>query len=76
MNDLNEVIAEVLDISPGDVLDDLGPGRTAEWSSMKHIQLVVALEEAYGISLSHQEIRGILSVRDVRELLQARGVPA
>jgi acyl carrier protein len=74
MGSLNEIIAEVLEVAPSELFDDLGPRTHAEWSSMKHIKLVVAIEDEYGVSLSHQEIREMLSVGQAREILLAKGI--
>jgi acyl carrier protein len=68
------LIAETLDIPGGELADDTGPGRHPGWTSLKHVQLIVAIEETYGIELSSQEIRGMASVVSIEKTLSARGV--
>jgi len=60
-------------VDPADVVDTAGPDTLSAWTSLRHLQLVVTLEEAYGLSFSYQEIRGLKSVREVRSALRAKG---
>jgi acyl carrier protein len=76
MESLTEIVADVLEIPQPDVLDETGQGNCAEWTSLKHLQLVVALEEAYGVSFTSREIRDLNTVHAVRETLRGKGAPA
>ncbi|GAA2642793.1 MbtH family NRPS accessory protein [Streptomyces vastus] len=73
---LVRLIAEVLETDPADIDDEAGPGRSGEWTSLKHVQLVIALEHTFGISLSQAEIRGLTSVAAIRGTLRAKNVLA
>lgn len=64
-----DVVAGVLEVDPAEVTDAAGPETMPTWTSLRHLQLVVTLEEAYGISFSYQEIRGLKSVGEVRRAL-------
>ena len=56
------------------------PGRAfadfPTWDSMARIELVVSLEDRYGIELSQNEIAVMANLDDVRALLAARGLAA
>ena len=52
-------------------LEDL-PGM----DSLAHVRLIAAIERAIGGSLEIDEVLGLASVQDVRDLLRARGKPA
>lgn len=60
--------------------DDLEifPGMTAhdveDWDSFNHINLVVALEDAFDISFTTEEMAGMSNVGDLVTILQGRGV--
>ncbi len=73
MESLIDVIADVLEIPAGDLVEDTGPKTLSEWTSLKHIQLVIALEENYEVSFSSREIRALLSVAEVRRTLLEKG---
>ena len=70
------IVAEVLEVDPADVVDGAGPDTLATWTSMRHIHLVATLEDAFGLSFSYQEIRGLNSIGDVRSALRAKGAAA
>lgn len=73
MADLYDVIAEVLQISNKDIDDDTGPRTVGSWTSLRHLELVAAVQRAYTVRFSPREIRSIRTVRDLRELLRSRG---
>lgn len=69
-----DVVAGALDVDPAVVTDEAGRDSLASWTSMRHIQLIVTLEEAYGLSFDYEEIADARTVRDVRDVLRAKGV--
>jgi acyl carrier protein len=72
--ELIDLIAETLDVPGSELDEDSGLGTHAAWTSLRHVQLILAIEESYGVSLSHQEIRGMASVHSIRKVLHAKGV--
>jgi acyl carrier protein len=69
-----QLVADVLELPVTEVNDELGPATTAEWTSIKHLQLIAAAEENYGLSFSRAEIRAVRTVGDLRRGLASRGV--
>ena len=57
-----------------ELTDDSGPGVHSAWTSLKHVELVVVLEEHYDVALSSREIKSITSIAVLRKLLAAKGV--
>lgn len=74
MTSLTTLVADVLDLDPAGVTDDDGPATLPEWTSLRHLQLVVTLEEAYGISFAFDEVRAVPTVGALRAVLAAKGV--
>ena len=74
--ELVEVVSEVLEVDRADVTDQAGPDTIGTWTSLRHLQLVAALEEVYGLSFTYREIQGVRSVGALRQVLRARGVAA
>ena len=66
----------------GPVLGEIGrplreddcPETIAGWDSVRQIEIVVALEDAFDIELSTSEILRLRSVRDILTVLQGRGL--
>lgn len=69
-----DLVAGVLEVDPAEVTDDASPDTLASWTSMRHIQLIVTLEEAYRLSFSYEEIRDIRTIRGLRHVLSGKGV--
>jgi len=44
------------------------------WDSLKHMELIVALESAFEIELTFDEIVAMRSVQDIKRVLTGRGV--
>jgi acyl carrier protein len=74
MTPFNQLVATVLEVPVADVADDTGPATHSNWTSIRHLQLIVAIEEQYGLSFSREEIRSVRSVGDLRRGLLSRGV--
>ena len=56
------------------VLKDATPEQVSEWDSMNHLNLVMAINEEFDISLNFGEIMDIGSVADIIRILQEKGI--
>jgi acyl carrier protein len=68
------LVAGVLEVEPEQIVDDASQDTLASWTSMRHIELVVTLQEAYRLSFSYDEINGLRTIGDLRGALAAKGV--
>jgi acyl carrier protein len=71
---LVQLVADVLEIPAAELTPDTGPATTGEWVSLKHLRIVAAVEDAYGVSFTPRDIRSIRSIEDLREFLRSRDV--
>jgi len=71
-----DVVAGVLGLPAETVTEDVSPATEGVWTSLKHLELAVAIEEHYHVSLSAKEIRRLTSVGRIREVLREKGVVA
>ena len=53
---LNEIFCDVLDLDEIKLTDSSCADDIEEWDSLSHIQLIVAIEKAYGIKFTSLEI--------------------
>jgi acyl carrier protein len=74
MRRLHELLSGVLRIPLDRVTPALSMEQTVEWDSMKHIELITTIEEAYAIDLTGEEIAEMTSVRAIEEVLVRRGI--
>jgi acyl carrier protein len=73
---LEQLIAEELGDKPANITDATSRESHRRWDSFAQVQLVVALENAYGVKFSNADIEGLTSVGKIREALQLKGVTA
>jgi acetyltransferase-like isoleucine patch superfamily enzyme/acyl carrier protein len=67
---LPELVMRVLGLSSLP-LDSDGPAQIREWDSLGALKLVLALEEAFGIALSEQELKAQHSVAELAQAVAA-----
>lgn len=71
--ELGGIFAEVFQYT-GEMKPETSPDDVPRWDSLRHIALVTAIEEAFAISLSMDEMMEIHSVRDIQTVLTRHGV--
>jgi acyl carrier protein len=71
---INQIIAEILDV-PAESIDlNSGPHNLIQWDSATHLGIVLSLQTEYGVTLSIDEIAGVMSVAAIKECLARKGV--
>jgi acyl carrier protein len=70
------VFTSVLGIDGGSLDDSDSPDTLAEWDSVAHIQLLMAIEAEFAIEFDPAEIAELISVRMIRDRLQQEGASA
>jgi acyl carrier protein len=53
---VREVMAAVFDVSPNSIDVTASPDTLEKWDSLQHLNLILALEERFGIQFSLDEI--------------------
>jgi acyl carrier protein len=79
MTDVRErvvgIITEVLGLDPSEAADlakETGSEPLAKWDSMRHVELIVALEDAFGIEIEERAIPKLNSVARIVEHLRTK----
>ena len=67
---LEEVIAGALRVSPAKVTDTLAFNAIPEWDSLAHMELMLALESAYGVSIDEDRMIELISVGAIRQFVE------
>jgi len=70
---LEDLMSEVLQIPLSTITDDLSMKSLDVWDSLKHMEVIVSLEEKFDIQLTFDEIVKMQSVREIRSVLRAKG---
>ena len=67
---LNEIFIDVLDLDEVELTDETSANDIEEWDSLSHIQIIVAIEKAFGIKFSSQEMITWKNVGDMVDCIQ------
>ena len=60
-----EIVSQVMGVPKAKLNDDSSPNTIENWDSLKHMNLILALEEKFSVSFSDEEIVSMLSVRGI-----------
>jgi acyl carrier protein len=66
-----EVVASMLRVPRESLGPDSSPDTIAQWDSLRHLQIVLGLEEALGIQLSVEEIEAMQSVGVILAIVES-----
>ena len=68
-------MSNVLGLSVAEITDDTSPLTTEGWDSLKHITLILALEEVSEIEFDEQQIPEMTSFGSIVEAIQKKMSP-
>lgn len=74
MKSLRSVVAEVLRQPEDSVSAETSMRTSPQWDSLKHMELILAIEEAYELTLDGDEIAAMTSVGAIEDLLRGKGL--
>ena len=70
---VQEVFQEVFGKRDLRIFPEMTAKQVANWDSFNHINLIIALEEAFGISFATEEMAEMANVGDLIKILQKKG---
>jgi acyl carrier protein len=66
-----DIVASILRV-PRESLDgESSPDTIPQWDSLRHLQIVLGLEEALGVQLTVEEIEAMRSVRVIEAIIES-----
>jgi acyl carrier protein len=64
-------VAQALQVDPALITDDLEFNAIPQWDSLGHVELVLLLEGALGITISDEQTVELISYRAIKEFVEA-----
>jgi len=71
---IRHILAVVLEMPEHDIHESLAAEQTSNWDSIRQLNLVMALEDAFAVSFSSEELGSLTSYRAIADALAQRGV--
>jgi acyl carrier protein len=70
---IQAVLAEALQIPPDIVTPDLALGDLPQWDSMGHMEVMMFLEQHFGVEINNDTIAELTSVPAIRRYIEENG---
>jgi acyl carrier protein len=71
---LYQLIGQVLGVDPAQLTEESNAQNTPKWDSLRHIEVIFAMENAFHVRFTMPEIAGLRKLGDIRNLLENKGV--
>ncbi len=66
------VVSQVMNVNKESLNDASSPSTIVNWDSLKHMNLILSLEEKFSVSFSDEEIISMLSVKKIIETISKK----
>lgn len=71
---LKKVMAQILKVNAESINADSSPDTIASWDSLQHMNLVLGIEQRFGISFSEDEIMQMMSYEIIVDILKEKSL--
>jgi acyl carrier protein len=69
---LKAVFSALLGVDASRIDHDSSPSTIGAWDSIKHIDLILEIEDQFGVSFEATEVFGLNSYRNILQLLEEK----
>lgn len=67
-----KVVSQVMNVPVEKLNEESSPDTIENWDSLKHMNLILSLEEEFNVSFSDEEITEMLSIKLIIEALKMK----
>jgi acyl carrier protein len=72
LNRVREIVSDVLQVDAGAITPDSSPENVASWDSVQSLNLVLALEDEYGLQFLPEEMDQMKTVGEIAQIVTAK----
>ena len=66
-----QIAADIFNVEPADLGPETSGASIDSWDSMQHLNLVLALEQEFGVALGPEEIEAMTTIAAIVEVIEA-----
>lgn len=66
---IRKVMSQIFEVDPGSISADSSPETIERWDSLKHMQLILALEDELGIRFADEVIPDLVSFARIEKAI-------
>lgn len=71
---IKRVMAAVFGIAESDITEDASPDTIEAWDSLRHMSLVLALEEEFGVEFTDDQTVEMLNIKLIKAILSEHAI--
>jgi acyl carrier protein len=71
---LEDLLLDIFLLEPEEFRFDLSRDEVETWDSLAVVSVAVGIKETFGYHLTPEEATSVLSVQDIMDILQGRGI--
>lgn len=71
---IQKMLGSVFASHKGSFDDSYGPNQITEWDSLNHLNLIMAINNEFGINLSFEEMLEIKTIGDIKSILKRHNI--
>jgi acyl carrier protein len=64
-NKVKEILAIILEVNVSEINDSFSQQSCSNWDSLNHLNLIIALEEAFDVSFDPEEISLMIDINNI-----------
>jgi acyl carrier protein len=69
-----EIVGNILGVDPSTLNEGSNASNVPQWDSLRHIEVIFAVESAYQVRFTMPEIAGLRNLGDMRAVLLSKNV--
>jgi len=70
--EITEILGLILRANPSEISEGTGREDYETWDSLSHLNIILAMEEQYGVGFTPEEIEGIRTAGDIAGLVASK----
>lgn len=70
--EVRQIVSDIFNVPIDEVSETSSPNTLSNWDSLQHLNLVLALEQNFGLQLGPDEIEQLLSVGSIIEIVESK----
>jgi len=71
---LRKIIADALELSADEINESTAMESVDTWDSLRHMEMVVALEQEYALEFGADEMMEMTSFNEIKRVLGSKGI--
>lgn len=72
MNEIDAIIVSVFEINEASLKDEFTMKDIPTWDSLRHMELIAAVESKFNFELSFEEISEMTSIGNIRKIISKK----